>query len=74
MENLPCNCPLQSRLCLQLISAIVAPGRFLRAAVINSPHRPCDLEVPVSAGAKVVVTGNVHKAAALLQADLCFHL
>ena len=74
MENLPYSWPLQSRLCLQLISAIIAPGRFLRAAVIDSPTGLVTLEVPVSAGAKVVVTGNVHRAAALLHAHLRFRL
>ena len=37
IENLPCNWPLQSQLCLQLISAIITPCRFLRATVIDSP-------------------------------------
>ena len=38
------------------------------------PHRPFELEVPVSTGAQVVVPGNVHKEAALLHAQLWFHL
>ena len=50
------------------------PRSFSEGSCHKQPHRPCDLEVPVSAGAKLVVTGNVHKGAALLQADLCFHL
>ena len=38
------------------------------------PHRPFELEVSVSTGEQVVVPGNVHKVAALLRAQLWFHL
>ena len=33
------------------------------------PHRPCELETPVSTCGQVVITGNFHKAAVLLHAD-----
>ena len=38
------------------------------------PHRPFELEVPVSTGGQVVVLVNDHKVAALLHAQLWFHL
>ena len=47
---------------------------FPESSLHLQPHRPFESEVPVSAGGKVVVPGNVHKVAALLRAQFGFHL
>jgi len=60
---------------LKFISAKPTRGHSLRGAGLNSPTGlEGELQVPVSAGGQVVVTENVHKAAALLHAQLRSHL
>ena len=62
---------LESRLCLEFISAIPTPGSFLRTAVINRPQA-CELHLQLSTVGQSVVTGNIHKAKAALHAQPCF--
>ena len=66
-----CSWLLESRLCLEFISAIPTPGSFLRTAVINRPQA-CELHLQLSTVGQSVVTGNIHKAKAALHAQPCF--
>ena len=50
------------------------PRSFPEGSCHEQPHRPCDLEVPVSTGAKAAVMGNVHRGAELLHAHLWLYL
>ena len=46
------------------------PGTFLEDSCHEQPARLSELEVPVSTGGRVEVTGNVHKGAAVSDSHL----
>ena len=64
-----CSWLFESRLCLEFIPAISTPGHSLSAAVIRSPTGFVSRKWPQVISVQVVVTGNVHEAAALFHAN-----
>ena len=51
---------------------MIYPRAFLEGRCHSQPRRPCEDQVPLSTGFKVVVTGNGHKEAAFLRDWLWF--